>query len=355
MALADGFGGLALPVRAFARAALAALPARELARRLHRQHAQLAARAHRQFHRFQQACDLLGLEFAVPATFQILAEFDDAVAHAFQSADLGADRFPQSPHLALAAFADEDLEPLVAAFAAERLDLLEVRWAIFQFDARPQSLQGLVGDLAVHAHQVLAFDLARRMHQPVREFAVGGEQQQAGGVEVKPADHDPARPLEPRQAVEHGRATFGIDGRGDLALGLVVTEHPRPLVSDRAHHELAPVQAHRLAVAQGRADGRRTTVDLDLATQHALLDHSPRAEPGLGEQLLQAFGSDLAGAALQRQGGAAFHWRVSVEGASGGEVETAASRRVKSSSGSIASRSRISARVGSSSRLFRPK
>ena len=31
-----------------------------------------------------------------------------------------------------------------------------------------------------------------RMHQPVRQRTVGGEQQQAGGVDVQPADHHPA-------------------------------------------------------------------------------------------------------------------------------------------------------------------
>ena len=70
------------------------------------------------------------------------------------------------------------------------------------------------------------------MHQPVRQRAVVGEQQQPGGVDVQPADHDPAPAARRRQALEHGRPPLRIRARGHLAGGLVIERAPRALRRD---------------------------------------------------------------------------------------------------------------------------
>src|SRR5690606_41824033 len=49
------------------------------------------------------------------------------------------------------------------------------------------------------------FDLVGGVHHRVGQLAIGGEQQQAGGVDVQAAHGDPARALERRQGIEDGR------------------------------------------------------------------------------------------------------------------------------------------------------
>src|SRR5258707_10927812 len=61
-----------------------------------------------------------------------------------------------------------------------------------------------------------------------RQPAIIGEQQQALGVEIEPADADqPRQPL--RQIVEHGRPPFGVGMGGHQAARLVRHEQPRAL------------------------------------------------------------------------------------------------------------------------------
>src|SRR5690606_4230123 len=167
-------------------------------------------------HRLQRQCrwrTLLELQFAAQgldlvvgqllrlAAQQRLRQFDRAVADPLQARDLAALRLPQPAHLAVAAFLDRHLEPFVGIGTADALDLVELRRAVFQRHAAAQAVDDLLrhGLLALgraHAAHVLAFDLERGVHHRVGQLAVGGEQQQAGGVDVQAADRDPARALE---------------------------------------------------------------------------------------------------------------------------------------------------------------
>ena len=89
------------------------------------------------------------------------------------------------------------------------------------------------------------------MHQFVGERAIGGEEQQTGGVDVEPADGDPARALQSRQLFEDGRAAFGIVARGDHAFGFVEHQYLRVFgVVDDGDEKLA---VHLDAVADFHA------------------------------------------------------------------------------------------------------
>src|SRR5690606_34480738 len=148
---------------------------------------------------------LLG-HFAPAAHGQLGGEEYRSEAHALEAADHHALGFPQTPHLAVATFHHHYVEPAIQAVAARGfLDVGELGGAVFQHDAGLEGLDHLLGDFPAHAHGVLAVHLVGGMHHAVGQFAVGGEQQQPGGVEVEAADVDPAAALQARQAVEHGR------------------------------------------------------------------------------------------------------------------------------------------------------
>ena len=108
----------------------------------------------------------------------------------------------------MAALADGDDEPVVGAAATLAFTLvvlglvvaeaarLETRHAIVERHADAQLLEGIVGDLAERPHRVFAALLEARVHEPARQLAVVGHQQQAGGVDVETAHRDPAPRLE---------------------------------------------------------------------------------------------------------------------------------------------------------------
>ncbi len=121
---------------------------------------------------------------------------------------------------------------------------------------------------------------ARQLEMP-GERAVGGEQQQAFGVEVEPPDRDHARQLR-RQRLEHGLAPLRILVAGDEALRLVVAPEPR---QSRLGERLA---VHRDDVPRRHDDGRRgqhLAVDGDAALTDPRLGVAARAEPRMGDGL----------------------------------------------------------------------
>jgi hypothetical protein len=139
-----------------------------------------------------------------------------------------------------------------------------------------------------HAADVFAFDLEARVHHRVGQLAVGGEQQQAGGVDVEAADRDPARALQRGQRLEDGRPAFRVFAGGDLAFRLVVDQHARR-IDQRARDEGLAVQLDLVAAGDAHAGARDLAVDLDQAVGDALLQRAARAQAGLRQHLVQAF------------------------------------------------------------------
>ncbi len=177
---------------------------------------------------------------------------------------------------------------MVEAFATGRfLDVAELGRAVFEHHAGFQALDHLFVDFAAHAHGVLAVHLVGRVHQAVGQFAVGGEHQQAGGVDVQAADVDPAAAAQARQAVEHGGAAFRVVTGADFAFGLVVDQHATDVLFDLLALEQAVVDGDGIAVAHALAEGGHGTVDLDAAFFDPGLDVAARADAHAGEDFLQ--------------------------------------------------------------------
>ena len=152
-------------------------------------------------------------------------QLDVAVADTHQAAHLHFLGFPQAAHFPVAALGQGDVEPLVQPFTAGRLDLVELGHAVFQLHALAQALQHGFGDLAKDAHRVFPLHFVARVHQAVRQFTVGGEQQETGGVDVEAADRNPAGAIHLGQTIKHGGTSFRIVAGAHLPFGLVVGQH----------------------------------------------------------------------------------------------------------------------------------
>jgi hypothetical protein len=196
------------------------------------------------------------------------------------------------------------VKPLISALATAGPDLVKTSHAVLEHDAGLQPLEHRLVDFAEHPHRVLTLDLMRRVHQPVGQLAIGGEQQQPEGVEVQPSNADPASTAHPRQGLEDRRAALRIVGRAHLAHRLVVDQHPgrtglHPLAGNQPALVLDP-----LAAGDPRAQHRRLAIDQHSAVANPLLDLTPRPQPRPGQHFLQFLTLGLQGLTLGGRGGA---------------------------------------------------
>src|SRR4029078_2955354 len=98
----------------------------------------------------------------------------------------------QTAHLSIASFVQADTKPAVTALVGLELDTVESGGSILELDPPAQAVEHRRGLHAAQPHPVLPFYLAVGMHEPVRQLAVVGEQQQARRVDIESPGHDPA-------------------------------------------------------------------------------------------------------------------------------------------------------------------
>ena len=100
----------------------------------------------------------------------------------------------------IAAFAQNDVVPAVHTLPARRPQRLEPCLSVAQRNPAGQRFERPGVGLAADTNRVLAFDAGTRVHEPMGQLAVIGEQEQAGGVEVQTTDRDPPAPARGREA-----------------------------------------------------------------------------------------------------------------------------------------------------------
>ena len=117
---------------------------------------------------------------------------------------------------------------MIGAFfgATGIFDAVELGNAVFQQDTIQHGLALFLGHAATHAHGIFTDKTVGGVHQPVGQLTIGGEQHHAGGVDIQPADLDPAHPLQARQVIEHRRAPFRVVARAHFSRRLVVHNDP---------------------------------------------------------------------------------------------------------------------------------
>lgn len=89
------------------------------------------------------------------------------------------------------------------------------------------------------------------------------------------------------ETVEHADPSVRIVARHDLALGLVVDQHPRHANAELKIDELA-IDPHLVGRADLLADAGRHAVDRDAAGDDHLFDLPSRGDAGLRQYLVQA-------------------------------------------------------------------
>jgi hypothetical protein len=90
--------------------------------------------------------------------------------------------------------------------SATRSNLLKAAQLPIQPQALTQAAQPQPPRFTPYPAQVFAFDAGRWMHQPMRQLAVGGKNQQSRSVEIESSNCNPAATPESGQVIKHGRS-----------------------------------------------------------------------------------------------------------------------------------------------------
>jgi hypothetical protein len=219
-----------------------------------------------------------------------VAEAHGADGDSFQALHFVADAGQQAADFAVAAFVEhqfEDGRPFAPAFDA---DVPGVRETFSKMDAAMELGEDVALDLAGDLHLVDFFDAVARVRETVGQLAIVGDDDEAFGRDVEPADGKHARPVR-RQQVDDARPAGRVAGRRNNADGLV----------HREVRELGPRQG--LAIDSDflflRVDARAKlrdhfAIDFDAAFAHQFFAFAPAGNAGLGQDLLQALAGPRA-------------------------------------------------------------
>ena len=213
-------------------------------------------------------------------------ELKRAIGNADQPVHLQPEMLQHITYFAVLAFADGKGEPDIGAlFAVERGFDGAIAHA-GNLHAIAQRVEFGLGDAAMRSHAIAPQPAGLGQLQYAREAAVIGEQQQAFGVEIKPANADQARKIF-RQRAEYGGAAFRIAVGRDQPARLVIEEEPGALALrqrrtvDHDHVGIADIQ-------RGRGDDRR--IDAHASLGNPLFGLAARAQSGAGDHLGHALG-----------------------------------------------------------------
>ncbi len=125
------------------------------------------------------------------------------------------------------------------------------------------------------------------MGQTVDEFAIVGEQQQPGRIEVESADRQQAAGF--REGFEDGAATFGIDACADLANRFVVHQCAGTSFGHVIETNGPAVNTDVVLYGSVIAQFGRLAVHGDMTCGDPGFDLAPRTEAEVGKQFLEPF------------------------------------------------------------------
>ena len=160
--------------------------------------------------------DLLDLAFGE------FAELERTVGHPDQPVHLEPEMRHHVADFAVLAFADREHQPDIGALVALQRRVDRAVFDAVDLDALFQLVELALRHLAMGADAVAPQPAGVGQFQRAGETAVIGQQQQALGVEIEPADRDQPRQAF-RQIVEHRRPSFRIGMGGHQAARLVDT------------------------------------------------------------------------------------------------------------------------------------
>src|SRR5438552_4610779 len=164
----------------------------------------------------------------IDRTLRDLAQLERTVGHPDQPVHLEAEMRQHVAHLAVLAPADREHQPDIGALVALQRRIDRTVFDAVDLDAVLQLVELRLRHLAVGADAITAQPAGIGQFEHAREPAVVGQQQQALGVEIEPADRDQPRQAF-RQMVEHRGPPFGVGMRRHQAARLVIEKQPRAL------------------------------------------------------------------------------------------------------------------------------
>src|SRR6478672_280167 len=213
--------------------------------------------------------DLLDLAFGQ------LAQLKRPVGHPDQPVHLEAEMRQHVAYLAVLALTDRKYQPDIGALVALQRRIDRTVFDAVDLDAVFQFIKLGLRHLAMGTDPIAPQPAGIRQFERARQAAIIGQEKQAFGVEIEPADADqPRQPL--RKIVEYRRPSFGVGMGSHQAARLVEQEQARALA-----------RRQRLAVdgddvVGGDIERRRiddAAVDRDAALHDPLLGIAARGQP----------------------------------------------------------------------------
>ncbi len=199
-----------------------------------------------------------------------------------------ADRSQHPAHYSFAPLVQRDPDQRLTGHGIHHREVIDSDRPVIQFDSGPEFFAEPTGHRPVHRGDVGLGYLVGRVHQPMREFAVVGQQDQAFGVGVQPSHMEEllvaADPV--LHQVTDARSAAVVRHRRMHALRFVQRQIHQGLVED--HPCAVDADLRGIGVDPGAEFGHHLAVDLDAAIgDHPLRDPS-RRNPGLRQHFLKA-------------------------------------------------------------------
>jgi len=231
--------------------------------------------------RVPECADLAGYEHARGPGRQ-LPQTERPDGDSLQLLGAMADRLAQPADEMMPPFMNGDPQPGLRRQTALDRDLGGRRRAVIETDAALQTRERARVGSPAHLDAIDARDVMTRMHEPLGELAVVGEEHEPRRSHVEAADGKHTRQAAWQQGADR-EATLGIAERRHDAGGLVHDDVHR-FAADR---EWLAVDGDAIS-APGAGPELRDgpTVQLDPALANQRLRGPPRADPGLRQELL---------------------------------------------------------------------
>ncbi len=179
--------------------------------------------------------------------------------------------------------------PVVVTFTAAILNIFKMRRAIFKHDFCFQLSEDLLSHRAVDANRILTLNFIRWMHQAIGQFTVGGEQQQAAGIDIKTTDADPTCTTGLGQMIKNGSTAFGITACADFAFRLVIHDDTRFFLLFLTHGDTLAVYMDPVARLHPVTQGAGIAINLDSTLFDPAFDFTARTKAHARQYFLYAF------------------------------------------------------------------
>lgn len=255
-----------------------------------------------------QFFEFFAAEFTMFADGQA-SQSQRSIADAFELHDLMTDAGEESADFPVLTFGHRDFDPGAALLLFDGDNVMHAEPSLGEVQAAFQFIENLAGGITRDLCAVESKDAIAGMGESLRQVAIVGDDQQAGGIFVESSDGEQAGAIAGKQ-VEDAAATFGIVSGAEETGGLVEHEVFLPL-------NLQPLPIERDGLTPGFDCGAklsdRLAVDRDASGSDQLFAFPARAQSRLSEETLQTHGSGGFGEFIRRAGHAAARWREKVK------------------------------------------